>query len=204
MDVFSLSVFVVLTTFSPGPNNISCASMGILYGYKNTRPYILGICTGFFVIMAVCAMVSSTLLSKVPQSASALKWIGSLYILWLAVGMLKAGYDIPGNTSQPVSEPGAFTKGMTLQLINPKALVYGMTLYSTFLAPISHHMEWLVALGGVFALVAFFATSFWALSGAMIRDKIQNPKLKARVNTVLCMMLVYTAADLAGLTAIIF
>ncbi len=41
-EIIALISFVAVTTYTPGPNNISAASMGVLYGYKRTLPYMLG------------------------------------------------------------------------------------------------------------------------------------------------------------------
>ena len=48
IETFSLISFVIITTFTPGPNNISSASMGIMYGYKKTLDFLLGIAAGIF------------------------------------------------------------------------------------------------------------------------------------------------------------
>ena len=34
IEMIPLISFVLVTTFSPGPNNISSASMGVLYGFR--------------------------------------------------------------------------------------------------------------------------------------------------------------------------
>ena len=41
-------LFVMVTTFIPGPNNISSASIGVRYGYRETLKYLTGIAVGFF------------------------------------------------------------------------------------------------------------------------------------------------------------
>ena len=84
--------FVVITTFTPGPNNISSTSMGVLYGYKRTLNYLLGIATGFFFVMLLCGLVSTTLLSVFPAFEKVLRLIGAAYIIWLAVETLRESY----------------------------------------------------------------------------------------------------------------
>jgi cysteine/O-acetylserine efflux protein len=73
--------FVIVTTFTPGPNNISSASMGVLYGYKKTFNYLAGISAGFFVVMIACAYLSSTLLNIIPLAERYLRWLGAGYDL---------------------------------------------------------------------------------------------------------------------------
>jgi len=48
IDFGVLIPFALITTFSPGPNNLSTASMSINYGIKRTMNYIFGVVTGFF------------------------------------------------------------------------------------------------------------------------------------------------------------
>ncbi|MDY6868403.1 MAG: LysE family transporter, partial [Chloroflexota bacterium] len=91
-ETISLISFVIVTIYTPGPNNISSASMGILYGYKKTLKYLIGIAAGFFIVLQLTGWVSSFLLEKFPAFEGVLRIIGALYILWLAWGTLRASY----------------------------------------------------------------------------------------------------------------
>lgn len=195
IEMIPLISFVIVTSFTPGPNNISSASMGILYGYRRTVNYLLGISAGFFVVMVTCACLSSLLLSLFPFAESALRWIGAGYILWLAVQILRAD---PGS-ARPDEPVRAFSKGFALQLFNPKVAVYGLTLYSTFLVPIKGRIGWLSVSAVLFAFVGFLATSTWALFGAAIKQSLKNDAFRKAVNAFLSLLLVYTAAELSGI-----
>lgn len=194
-NIISLISFVVITTFTPGPNNIASASMGMAFGYRKTLGFLSGITTGFFLVMICCAFLSSTLLSVLPVSAQYLRWIGAFYIVWLAVGILRSGSAFEAARGAPV----AFAKGVVLQVFNPKVAVYGLTIYTTFLAPVSDQPGLLSLLAVAFALTAFAATSTWALCGAAITTRLKNGTARKRVNLVLALMLVYTAVDLSSL-----
>jgi cysteine/O-acetylserine efflux protein len=187
--------FVVITTFSPGPNNISSASMGVLHGYGHTLRYLLGIVTGFTLVMLLCAWVSRALLQALPAFETALRFIGAGYILWLAVETARADY---GFDSGPQALLG-FTRGLLLQVLNLKVIVYGLTLYSTFLAPIANRPAQLLLSALFLAMVAFFSTSTWALFGAAIRTRLRQPRKRQLVNLFLSLLLVYSAAELSGL-----
>ncbi len=47
-DIFPLAVYIVVTTFTPGPNNITAASSGAARGFMKTLPYLAGMALGFF------------------------------------------------------------------------------------------------------------------------------------------------------------
>lgn len=187
--------FMFITTYTPGPNNVSSASMGILYGYRKTVGYLLGISTGFFLVMMLCAFLSHSLLMVMPQAESYLRWVGATYILWLAWSILRSG----ATKAQDKADPRAFTKGFVLQLFNPKVAVYGLTIYSTFLASIVGRMDYLAFSAMILALNTFMAISTWAMFGAAIRSRLENENFRKAVNAVLAAMLVYTAISLSGI-----
>lgn len=195
IDLLPLLSFMVITSFTPGPNNISSASMGMLYGYKKTVNYLLGIISGFFLIMLLCAFLSHSLLVVLPQAEQYLRWVGAAYILWLAYSIAMSESSL----SQDEVAPQAFTKGFALQLFNPKVAVYGMTIYSTFLAPIAGQLDYLVISAILLALNGFAAISTWALFGAAIRNKLKKDSFRKAVNYTLAAMLVYTAISLSGI-----
>ena len=194
IDLVPLISFVVVTTFTPGPNNISSAAMGVAYGYRRTIPYLFGIASGFFLVMLAAAYLSSALLGVMPFAEQYLRWIGSGYILYLALSTLRANYGFYGNKA----DAGAFTKGFVLQLFNPKVAVYGLTLFSTFLTGISGHIAWLSFFAAIFAITALAATSTWALCGVAIRNSLKKESFRKAVNIILALLLLYTALALSG------
>lgn len=194
IELIPLVSFVLVTTFTPGPNNISSASMGILYGYRNTLPYLAGITTGFFLIMLLCAYVSSTLLAILPSVEPILRIIGATYILWLAIGTARASYAFDSANQSSMG----LKKGFLLQAVNPKVAVYGLTLYSTFLSSAADDLLLLSMFALLFASIAFCATSTWAIGGAVIRKRLHRPRVRMLINTILVTLLVYCAVDLSG------
>jgi cysteine/O-acetylserine efflux protein len=199
-DFLALISFVIVTTLTPGPNNISSASMGILYGYQKTTRYLFGITVGFFLMMLLSGLISTTLIRIIPAFENIMRVIGAGYILWLAYHTLKASYAFTEGDQLFFG----FSKGFFLQLLNPKVIVYGLTLYSTFLGDIASNPLYLLLSALVFAGVAFFATSVWALFGATIRTYINRPRVKQVLNTALSLLLVYAAVELSGLMNVLF
>ena len=168
--------------------------MGILYGYKATLKYLSGIAAGFFMIMLLCGWISSTLLQVFPAFENVLRFIGAAYILWLAYHTLKASYTFEEDESTLLG----FSKGFLLQLLNPKAIVYGLTLYSSFLGEVITNPFYLILSALAFTGVAFCAISTWTLLGATIRTYLNRPQLKRALNFTLSLLLAYTAVELSG------
>ena len=194
IDIFSFLSFVIITSFTPGPNNITSASMGILYGYKKTLRYLLGIVCGFFMVMMICSLISSTLFNLIPSFEVIIHIVGAIYILWLAYHTLRASYSIEESDQHLFG----FTKGFLLQLLNPKGIVYGLTIYATFLSSIVGRPLYLFLSALFLAFIAFCSVSTWTLFGTSIRTYMNRPKVKKAINTVLALLLVYTAVEISG------
>jgi len=187
--------YVLVTTYTPGPNNISSASMGVLYGYRRSLPYLAGIATGFFILLLLCAAVSGTLRQLIPGFETALRIVGALYILWLAYETLRATYAFETDDRHRAG----FLKGAVLQMVNPKGVIYGLTLYATFLLGVTGKPVPILLSALFLAAVCFSAVSVWALFGTAIRQFLRRQRVRQAVNVVLALLLVYTAIELSGL-----
>ncbi|MEQ6167435.1 LysE family translocator [Ekhidna sp. MALMAid0563] len=187
--------FIFITSYTPGPNNITCASFGMHLGYKQTFKFLMGIVAGFFTVLWICVLLSSVLLEVAPFINTYLKYIGAAYILWLAYHTLKASYTSPSE----IKELAKFSRGFLLQLVNPKGIFYGMTIFTTFLynpnKQILSHAPWIFVL----AVVCFSAVSVWTLFGSFIQKYMQNETLKKAINIILSLGLVYTALQILDL-----
>ena len=194
-NLFPLLSFILITTFTPGPSNISSASMGVLYGYKNTLNYLVGLTSGFFFVMLLSGWISTTLLNSFPALEPALRYIGAGYILYLAFGILKASYTFTETDAKPLG----FGHGFMLQVLNPKMIVFAFTLFSAFLAPMTSNVALLVLAVVLLTMDAFCAMSVWTLFGTVIKTYLHYPRAKTTVNIILSLALVYTAVELADI-----
>src|SRR6185436_575391 len=108
INLLPLLSFVLISTFTPGPSNVSSASMGVLHGYKHTLNYQVGLAAGVFLIMFLSGLVSTTLLGIFPAFEPALRYIGAAYILYLAFGIIRASYIFDEKATNPLG----FTHGV--------------------------------------------------------------------------------------------
>ena len=144
--------------------------------------------------MLLCGLVSTTLLKIFPTFERVLRLIGAAYIVWLAVETLRESYNF-SKDDQPLM---GFVRGMLLQLLNAKMIIYGMTLYATFLAPLVTKTHYLILSALGLAGLAFISISMWALVGSAIRSYLRVPTIKLVVNICLALLLVYSAIELSG------
>lgn len=187
--------YILISSFTPGPSNISSASLAVLHGYKNTLLYQAGLATGVFLLMFLSGLLSATIVKSFPAFEPIMRYAGAVYILYLAFSILRASYTFTEKESQPLG----FVHGFVLQILNPKLFVYAFTLFSAFLATMTQNIIVLLLVVTFLAIVAFCAASTWALFGTAIKSQLQHPRLKMVVNILLSLSLVYTAISLTGL-----
>ncbi len=195
IDYVTLIPFSIITAITPGPNNLSSAGMGLNFGYKRTIKYLLGIISGVTTILLCSALLSSTIISIIPKVQFYLAIIGSLYITYLAYKTLRANYKFDKKDAAPLG----FSKGLFLQLLNPKTIIYAITMYSTFLKDVPINSIYLPLSLLYFATVTFIAISIWTVFGSLIKRYMANEKARFIINLILSLLLLYTAVKMSGL-----
>lgn len=196
IDFVSLIPFVFITTFTPGPNNIACTSMAINFGLKKSMGFLYGIFFGFVSVLLLAGFFSNILLKTIPDLEPIMRWIGAAYILFLAYSILKADYSFQQNNQQV--QPFSFSHGFLLQFLNPKGIIYALTLYSAFLYSIIDIPRFIVLFAFILASIGFLSLLLWASFGTLISRFLYQDKVRKTVNLLLALLLAYTAVKLTG------
>ena len=188
-NVFAFLSYVVVTTFTPGPNNIMALANASKFGLRRTMRFTLGVCAGFFLVVGLSIAFTIVLYRLIPTIKPVMTVIGAAYILWLAYKTVTSSPHDDGASGQ-----NTFLSGMLLQFLNPKAILYGLTAASTFIVPYYHAMPVLIGFAAALALVSLVSTSCWALFGSVFeRFMAQNHHI---VSWVMGALLVYCAVSL--------
>lgn len=189
-NVISFLSFVFLTLFTPGPSNIMTMTNASRDGFKKTLGFAVGIGCGFMVLVVTAMTFSSTLLKVLPQVEPYLKGVGATYILWLAYKTLHSNYNVDGTTSNLNS----FTSGFMLQFVNPKAILFCITVTSNFIAPYYHDVVALGMFALFLAVIMFIAVLCWAAFGSVF-ERFLHSYTKG-VNIIMAALLIYCAVSL--------
>jgi cysteine/O-acetylserine efflux protein len=180
--------YVFVTTFTPGPNNILSMSNAMRYGYKRTLGFLAGIFTGFLILMELCGLLNFVLINLLPQVKLWLNILGAAYMVYLAIHILRSK---PVEEGQGEDGLNTFKAGFILQFVNLKGILYGVTVYSTFIVQPGRTPLQICLFGPILAGIAFIATSCWALGGDVFRHYLNR---HYRIfNLVMAALLIYTA-----------
>jgi threonine/homoserine/homoserine lactone efflux protein len=191
--MFSLDAFltyIIITAYTPGPNNIMSMSNASRYGFRKSLPFNWGIFAGFSIVMILCTAFSRALFAWIPAIKPYMLALGAAYMLHLAWKTFRSSASIE------IKDTGSnrFTSGMLLQFVNPKIYIYGITAMSSFILPRTGAPMALLGFSLFLAFVGFTGTLCWAAFGSLFY-RLFSKHTKA-VNTVMAVLLVYCAASL--------
>jgi threonine/homoserine/homoserine lactone efflux protein len=166
-----LIAFALVTCGTPGPNNMLLTAAGANLGFRKGLPLLFSVVTGLNLIILATALGLGVLITSRPALASGLKTAGSLYLLWLALKLARAG--MPGERS--VSEMPRWHQAALAQLLNPKGWFMALSAVSGFARPSPLYWTSALSILGVFWAAGILTGAFWLLFGASVRRFLKTP-----------------------------
>lgn len=191
MALLSFLLYVFVTAFTPGPNNIMAMLVANKYGLKKTIRFSLGVGSGFFVLILLCAYFGLLLKSFIPKVEFIMTILGVIYMLYLAIKIITSKND--GNHNDG-DKNNSFLTGMLLQFINPKGILYGITTISTFVLPYHTSNVSLIFYSFFLAFVGFLGTYSWGVFGSIFRKFLS--KYNTQFNIVMALLLMFSAISI--------
>ena len=203
--MFNLGAFLsyaFVVTFTPGPNNIMSMANASKHGYKKNLKFSFGVCTGFFLILMLTSYFNLLLQNILPNVTLIMKVIGTTYMLYLATKIMDIHLPFSkqkkqDDTSHDQVDAITYKTGVMLQFLNPKAILFGLTIVANFIMPYFDSSLSYVGFALFLSLLAFGSTSLWALFGSFFNRFMENHKRP--VNTFMGLLLIYSAFTISGL-----
>ena len=183
--------YVFVTSFTPGPNNIMSMTNANRDGFKKTLRFDFGVSIGFFIIMLACSYFNLLLFKLIPRIRTIMSIIGAAYMVYLAY-KIYTNKTVEGNSNN--THINSLFTGVMIQFVNPKAILYGLTVASNFIVPYYKTHTALILFSLLLASIAFASTVCWALFGALFQ-KFLSKYMKA-FNTIMSLLLLYCAIAL--------
>ena len=190
MDWAAMLLYIAVSSVTPGPNNLMALYLGAHYGLAGARKFIVGSMGAVLVKLLLCGALNLMLAAVIPALVPYLKWLGALYMLYLAFVMLRSGFRAQGEEKESGGE-STYLSGILLQCLNIKSWVFALSVFSTFVIPYTTSLRVMLAvvLASLAMLVA--STLLWTVCGSVLR-RVYNEHRK--VFSVLCAAsLVYCA-----------
>lgn len=165
---YPLIVYLAVQSITPGPNNLTCLYLGATYGLKGAKRFIIASMTALAAKTFLCGGLNVVLAKYIPVVAEWLKWIGALYMLYLAFVMARSGWVEEGGSDNQFSG-STFRDGITLQILNGKSWVVAVSMFAVYVIPVSSKFSAIVFATVVFIFLAAACSVIWAAFGEGLR-----------------------------------
>ena len=182
----SIILFCLVTSITPGPNNIMLMSSGLNHGVLKTVPHISGIIVGFPLMVAALGFGLGTLFLNYPVIHQVIKITGISYLLFLA---WKIANTSNANVGKHLKEPLTFMQAAAFQWLNPKAWVIAIGAIATFTTVGNIEIQ-VIIIVFTYLFVGAFSMGLWLLMGASLQKILRSQKQLQVFNIVMAILLV--------------
>ena len=191
--IIAISIYYFVMYATPGPNNSILAASGIKFGFIRSIPNIIGISSGHGIQLALVCFGLGSLFAQFPLLLEILKYIGAIYLLYLAWKMFGS---LNISITEEKSSPLKYYEAILFQFVNPKAWVICITAVSLFYPEKENLIIGTLFLVIMSTIINLPSISMWAFGGSVIRHYLSNEKLKKIIEWFLAILLLGTAISI--------
>ncbi len=144
MRLWEFAIAATIAEITPGPNMGYLVALALAQGRRAGLAAVAGVALGLSLLGVAAALGFGLLTQQVPYAGQVLRWAGVAYLFWLAYEAWR-GMDTAGDGEMAPS----FRRGLTVNLLNPKAAVFYVAVLPLFLHPADAGLSpqlWLTAL----------------------------------------------------------
>ncbi len=129
-------VACVALSATPGPNMLLLVSRTLAQGRAAGFVSLAGTSTGFALHAIAAALGLSALLAAVPLAFEVVKWIGAVYLAWLAIVTWRSSAAPETAARAPrIARSAMYRQGLLTAVLNPKVAVFQLALFPQFVDP---------------------------------------------------------------------
>ena len=184
-EILSLSLFMFVTSCSPGPNNIVASHSGFNHGIKKTIPLMLGVIFGFTTMIVIVNFGLINIFKLYPIIQKILIFTGTIFLVYLAY---KISFSKSSNKKKKL-KPVNFLETFMYQFLNPKGVIVAIISVSTYVESGNNFLNyslWVIGVAFIFAIISII---FWVFIGKFMRKFATNDKFIKLFNYVMSLLL---------------
>ena len=184
-EIISICLFFFVTGFTPGPNNIVASYSGFNFGLTRTIPHILGVTLGFTVLNISLIVGLINVFKLYPLIQEVLKYLGTLFLLYLAFKISFSNSDNNSNWENPVK----FIETFFFQFLNPKGVIVGIIVVSTYIQLDENYLNYSFQVVILALLFSVTSITSWTFVGKFLRNFATNEKFIKYFNYAMSLLL---------------
>jgi len=181
---------MLVTSCSPGPNNVVASHSGFNHGIKKSVPLMLGVIFGFTTMLAVVNFGLINIFNIYPIIQEVLIVTGTIFLVYLAY---KISFS-KSSTNNKELKPVNFIETFLFQFLNPKGVIVAVIAVSTYTESginFLNYSIWMLSIAFIFAIISII---FWTLLGRFMRKFATNEKFIKWFNYAMSTLLLFCIA----------
>ncbi|WP_132994214.1 LysE family transporter [Gordonia zhaorongruii] len=199
---FALLGACILISFTPGAGAINTMNNALTIGYRRSLWGILGQQAALLVQLAIVAAGLGVVIARSPVAFDVVRYTGAAYLAYLGFRQILAdsaqedGGAAPASADESASSIVA--RGVWVNLLNPKAIVFLLAFIPGFVAPDRDFLVQYAVIGVTVVVVDVLVMSlFFALLGHAFARITSTPRARRRLNVLFGLLFIGVGIMLA-------
>ena len=181
--ILAFVMATALIVATPGPTVLLVITQAASHGPRSVLPLVAGVLLGDFTAMSLSLLGLGALLATSATLFLAFKWVGAAYLVYLGVRLWYTSPEAAAARGRStLSGRALMRRSFLVSALNPK----GIAFYVAFLPQFIDHQQpaapQMALLGGIFLALAVTIVSLYAVFASRLRTRIDNPKVRRRIN----------------------
>jgi homoserine/homoserine lactone efflux protein len=191
-------LLATITVFSPGPGVVMTLTNSIRCNFRNTFGGILGIAFGALVVAAISATSIGFILAASASAFTIMKYIGAAYLVYLGIKLWRApGVNVNNEAIREASFGRRFLEGLSLQLTNPKAIFFFLSIFPQFIDQTKEYSIQFIILVLTYSSLVITIHSFYAITASRAKTWFNSERGGHIVNRAGGALFIFFGAALA-------
>ncbi len=173
--LLTVTLISIPLSFTPGPNNTICTSIGASHGLVRTLPFCFGVSIGFPLLFIGVGFGIHQFLQQHAVIIDGLKIFSIIFFLYLAYKIGFASLPLFGNEKHNTNDkkPWGFYHGVFFQWFNVKAIAVAISISVNYIRS-EHLLVDIIGIAVISSILAILSTTTWAMGGVIIRKFIKT------------------------------
>ena len=204
LELTNIYMFIAasfLLCLAPGPDNIYVLTQGMTKSKKAAIVTTLGLTSGLVIHTSAAVLGISVIFQTSQLAFDIVKYIGALYLLYIAYQAFKHRNDSLDlsvtNSSQELKK--LYIKGFIMNILNPKVSIFFLAFLPQFVTTTNGNIPLQMAiLGTIFMILTLIIFSSIGIAGNLLSAKLlENPKITKYMNILTSFVLFSLGIKLA-------
>ncbi|UIP30700.1 LysE family translocator [Photobacterium sp. TLY01] len=177
--LFSILTIHLMASISPGPDFVVVSQKTLHQGRKAGIFCGIGVCVGLLVHIGYSVAGLTTALGHSEHIAQGIGIFGGSYLVFLGYQSIKSSFseqaEVVVNEGSKTETQSAFWSGLIVNILNPKAAIYFISLFSIIISPTMGAEKLLLVIVSIIAVqMAWYLTFIYFVTIPSVRAKFNS------------------------------